>query len=382
MVICLVVSSLGAGGAERVVTTMANYWVGRGRKVILVTLDDGRSEPAYRLDPAISWRALNLMKPSRNLLHGLFSNLRRIVVLRRALVQARPDVVISFIDQTNILVILASMGLSVPVIVSERVDPARHAIAWPWSKLRQVLYPRAACLIVQTANMLRHFSPAVQRLAQIIPNPVVPPVLESTKGVLREKETMDRRRVAGLGRLVPQKGFDILIRAFAIVASRFPKWELVIWGEGPERSALESLRDQLGLVERVSLPGLTKHPEYELWKSDLFVLSSRYEGFPNALLEAMVCGLPVISFDCPTGPSDIIQDDIDGLLVQPEDEDALARAMFRLMSDEHCRRRLGAQAVRVVERFGLDQVGEAWEKVLRQVVAGCADRKKPQSSPV
>jgi glycosyltransferase involved in cell wall biosynthesis len=178
-----------------------------------------------------------------------------------------------------------------------------------------------------------------------------------------------------MGRLSPEKGFDLLIRAFAQVAASHPDWSLQILGEGEHRPALEALVHAFQLGDRVRLPGWVDQPESLLQQAALFVLSSRYEGFPNALLEAMASGLTCISFDCDSGPVEIIRHEVDGLLVPAEDTDALARALERLMADEALRVRLALEATTVVARFGYDGVLEQWDRLVD--AAGPSDRLAP-----
>ena len=367
MKLALVISSLGPGGAERILVILANSWASRGYDVSLFTFDDGTAVPAYDLDKAIDHRPLDLARDSANPLFGALNNLWRIARLNRELRHAAPTAVVSFIDRTNVLVLLASFGVDAPVVVSERVDPTRYDIGWAWRLLRRWSYRRAASIVVQTASALQHLPKRLRKRAVVIPNPVVVPSPDRAPG----SRAQDGRgkMVLAMGRLVRQKGFDLLVRAFSRISSRHSDWSLVIWGDGEERHGLEAMRDELGLANRVSLPGTTRRPYDEMRRADLFVLSSRFEGFPNALCEAMACGMAVIASDCPSGPRDIIADDINGVLVAVDDTDALSRAMDRLMSDDGVRERLGSRAIEVSERFSLENSIAAWDNLLESLTA-------------
>lgn len=168
-----------------------------------------------------------------------------------------------------------------------------------------------------------------------------------------------------MGRLDRQKGFDLLIEAFSRIAAKHPDWSVHILGDGSERAALEALIESKHLAGRVVLRGWVDDPVAELRAAELFVLSSRFEGFPNALLEAMACGLPAVACDCPGGPAEIIRAGTDGLLVPPEDTAALAAALEQLMSDDELRARLAGRASEVKRRFSVERFFEQWEAVLR-----------------
>ncbi len=357
----LVISSLVGGGAERVLTILANGWVSRGTEVTLATLDD--RAPFYALDFRVARRPLGVAGISANSLAAVWNNLRRVGALRRAIRQSRPDAVVSFADVTNVLTLLATRGLGIPVVVSERSDPAFCPIGIVFGILRGWLYPRADAVIVQSEEDRRFFSAAIQARTDVIPNPVLP-----AEAVRQEDAapSASGKTVISLGRLSKEKGFDLLIDAFGRIAPERPEWSLEIWGEGPQRPLLEKMAAERGHTGRIRLRGQTASPQEKLLRADLFVLCSRFEGFPNALCEAMACGLPVLAVDCPSGPRQIVQDGVDGILVPPDDPAALADGMRRLMEDRELRRRLASRAPEVAQRFGLDRVLGLWEAVLER----------------
>lgn len=363
MRITLVISRLGSGGADRVMSLMANHWVEHGRKVTLVTL--GGEADWYGLHPSVKRVRLDLLSSSPHIGRALRNNLERVKRLRRELRRSRPDVAIAFGDATNVLTLIASFGLRIPVIVSERIDPRHHPIGLIWTGLRSLLYPSAKALVVQT-DAVRDWAKTVvkEKAIYIIPNPLKP-VLNGSE--FNASRCSDDRTLVAVGRLNRQKGFDLLLRALAKCIEKHAVWSLVILGEGEERGSLEALVAELGLKDKVSLPGRVKEPAQILQRADLFVLASRYEGFPNVLLEAMACGLAVISTDCASGPRAIIRDGLDGVLVPPNSIDALALAMDRLMANEAERQRLGARAVEVVERFSIDKIMKMWDVLITDV---------------
>ena len=374
--LALVISALDDGGAQRVLSLLANHWLERGVEVTVVTLSRPETD-FFRLAPGIRRIALGLMGRPRNPIEGVLKNRRRWAAVRRALREARPDMVIGFVAETNLLVLAAGIGLGVPVIVCERSDPRRQPLDAIRRGLRRLLYPRAAAVVLQTESVARWAREALPgaRLA-VIPNPATRPEDDEAGGGPRPKTATipatpaGRHLIVGMGRLSREKGFDHLLRAFARCAEGFPDWSLVIAGDGEERPRLADLSARLGIAGRVRLAGLVQHPGGLLRRADLFVLPSRHEGFPNALLEAMATGLPVIAFDCPSGPAEIVRSGQDGVLVPPGDEEALAAAMRRLMADEAERRRLGGRAVEVLERFSLDAVMDKWDALIGRAAAG------------
>jgi len=178
------------------------------------------------------------------------------------------------------------------------------------------------------------------------------------------------KTVVAAGRLFPQKGFDLLIPAFAEVAREFPDWRLHIYGTGPKRDRLRRLIDELGVRDNVRLMGRTDRLDEKLADASLFVLSSRFEGLPMVMLEAMTHALPVVSFDCPTGPADVIVHGENGLLVPPGDVAGLAQAMITLIRDRELRVAMGKAALRTVAGYGPEAVAPRWHELFTELTAG------------
>lgn len=361
MNICLVIATLGPGGAERVLSTMANYWTERGHIVTLVTLETTERD-FYHVDPRAHRVGLGLIWPSATLFEALRNNFCRVRELRRAIRACKPDVIVSFLDQTNVLTLLAAAGLRIPVVVSERIDPHHQPLSAVWRWMRARTYPRAGRIVVQTERAGRYFRSAAARRLAVLPNPVL----------LRPghaAEVLPRPVVVGIGRLEYQKGFDLLLRAFARIASSWPEWTLVLVGEGSLKTELERLASTLGLRDKVRFMGTVEVTELLLMQIDVFVLPSRFEGFPNALCEAMAAGRAVIASDCPSGPGEIIQNGENGLLVPIENVSALANVLERLVGDPALRLRLGRQARNVAVRFDIESVMARWDRMLSELTA-------------
>lgn len=364
MKLMLAIGSLRAGGAERVMSSLADEFARRGHEVALVTLSDPR-EDFFKLSPAVRRVSIGLEGASSGLVSAVVQNWRRIIALRRALGAYRPDVAVSFLTTMNVLVSLASRGMPHALLLSERVDPTQHSVgrAWDWMRLHE--YRRAAALVVQTESVARWFQDALGSAARpvvVIPNPLAPVAL----GAVSCARSGDAPYVLGVGRLEEQKGFDILIDAFALACPPGTRPELRIAGTGSLRSTLEQRAYARGVADRVRFIGQSSETAALMRGASAFVLSSRFEGFPNALLEAMACGAPCIAADCPSGPRELLGVDEGGLLVPVGDVERLAAAIRRVLADPELSARLSATGRRMAQAYSLPVVAERWEKLFGQ----------------
>jgi glycosyltransferase involved in cell wall biosynthesis len=360
-----VIYSLGSGGAERVTATLSTEWARRGWDVTIVTIS--ASEDVYPIAPSIRRRTLDLAGDSSGALAAIRQNVARIRALRRVILEERPDAVLGMMSTTAVLTILATRGLRVRVIVSERIHPPAMPLGREWELARRLVYPWADRVVALTDESRRWIeSRAKGASVEVIPNAVVLPLPDSAPRVPPSSVLAPQARVLlAVGRLDHQKGFDVLIEAFARVASRFPEWHVVIAGDGPDRSPLHALVRSAGLVGRVHLVGRAGNMGDWYRRADLFVLSSRFEGFPNTLVEAMAHGCPVVSFDCDTGPRDIVRPGVDGWLVTPvSDSEALAATLQAVMDDDGARASAAARASEVCQRYSLERIADQWEAVL------------------
>ena len=358
----VVIHSLTGGGSEHAAAAMASHWAEAGRDVVLLTLDSIEND-RIEVSTKVKRVGLGVMGDSNGIWAAIKANRWRVQTLRDALVNSAPDRVISLTDRTNVLTLLAARGTNLSVIVSERTDVRHHRIGRVWEWLRKRTYPSASSIVVQTEAVRL----AVQRFAGTSPVHVIPnSVLQTSAAAATDKLNLppDRNWFVGVGRLSHEKGFDRLVAAFAEVSTACPDWNLVIVGDGPEKSRLDEAINQHGLDERVVLPGWIESPWPSFPESSIVVLPSRYEGFPNALLEAMSRGLAPIAFNCESGPSEIIRHIVDGLLVDEGDIAGLSAAMQSLAHDSALRATLAASAKSVNDRFSPERVFAQWETVL------------------
>ena len=362
-----VISTLGAGGAERAMSELARFLAGHGWSIVLASFEAETSVDFFSLHPAVRRARLGNPRPARSLAGKLAANLRRALALRALIAHEKPGVVLSFMETSNVLALIASAGLQVPVVVAERTDPSQHiAVPKMWRLGRRWLYRRASSVVAQTESaadwLRRHCHCAVQ----VIPN------------ALRELPQPGGGReplLLSVGRLEAVKGFDVILHAFARVSRRFPAWRVVIVGDGSLRDELHALAQELDVAARVDWLGRRSDIEHWYARAGLVAQASRFEGFPNVLLEAMGMGAAVISTDCRSGPREIITHGDNGWLVPVDDVTAMASGMQALMANEEARQSLGRSAMAVRERFAPASILGQWERLL---MAARVPGKEPQ----
>ena len=340
----LFIDSLKIGGAERVTLQWAEWLLEVGWSVTLLT-----SKPASRDFYPVPFGLRRLQEPG---LSGLFDRALfwplKLLRLRKLLRREEPDLLIGMTTLPSIKLALASIGLRSRLVLSERNYPPARLLAWRWRLLRRLAYPKADLHLVQTQGIAQwlHQHRLARRTA-VLPNAIVWPIPQFSPQVSPECSVpTDQRLILAVGTKVHQKGFDRLVAAFAALQADFPDWSLVILGieEAPYQGANQAdrLRALMGAeASRLILPGKVGNVGDWYKASDLFVLSSRFEGYPNVLLEAMASGLPCLAVDCPTGPADLIDPGLNGWLVSEQVastdmgqplrlalEDAAARAAF------------------------------------------------------
>ena len=356
--ILMVIPSLEAGGAESVMVRLADAFAARGHAVALLTLAGNERPCHFAISAKVERIALGTLRGAS--MHGRLSAMvHSIKALRRTIRDRRPRTVLSFMDMTNFVTLLAARGTGPRIVVSERLDPRFHRWRAARAATRRLLYPGAATIVVQT-EAIRDCLPAALRVrSAVIANPV-PTV--SDPAVPDRPDDQGRFRIAAVGRLHRQKGMDRLIRAFAEIAANFPEWDLVILGRGPEEAALRRQVAAEGLDRRVRFLGLVPDAAPELRAAHLFAFPSRFEGFPNALAEAVAHGLPAVAYRGVSGVEELIADGRNGLLANGDA--AFGRALAALMRDADLRVRMGSTGRSLVAtRFDSDPFN-AWRSIL------------------
>lgn len=355
MRILIIQGGFGTGGAEKIVAMIAAHRAQMGDNVTVMGFDmpDGGSYFPYPEN-------VRLLLPEG----AKGSNpLSRLQMIRRTIRATRPDVILSFLTKINVLSLAAAIGTGAPVVISERNNPRAQNAHPIWRHAQNLLARRAACAVMQTERARADLPNAVQRSSVVIPNPCAPNPDHPT-----QPDPTSHRLVA-VGRLDPQKGFDVLLRAMVSIVEALPNVSLTIHGEGRARANLETLRSELKLDDHVALPGSSPSPGAWLSEADLLIMPSRFEGFPNVLAEATVSGLPVVSSDCDFGPREIVVEGENGLLVPVDDAPALADAVIGLMQNSALRAHMAGQAAINRDRLAPSRILADWDQVIARAAA-------------
>lgn len=375
MRITLVIAGLGGGGAERVVVNLANAWANRGYKPTVLTISQNSRPPAYAIDESVAVADLRWPRAAReyelnskavapivrgfhaNDSHVLMPDITMLALLRFAILKTEPEVVVSFITQTNVRVLAALHEAKVPVIVCEVTD-ARRLYMRDWERPREMYYRHAAHVVACDPVIAEWFA-ARGATATAIHNPLLPP-----PAVAIHSNKNSRRRVITLSRLSMEKRVEWLVRAFASVAETYPDWDLEIYGLGPQLNFLEHLAQDLAPPGRIRFCGFADDAYSVLAGADIFVSASWLEGFGNSIWEALACGVPVIAMDAGPSIGRLVRHEIDGLVVNHDSVAALAAALERLMKNEAERQSYAAHAPDVVNRFSMHAALQQWDELL------------------
>ena len=342
--IVFIILSLYGGGAERVVSLLSNHLFQQGWNVTILLYQ--RKEHEYSITPGIDIRLL----PASKAKTPVGRKVNQIRNLRKILNEINPDIVLPFLAVPVYQTFFASRGKKYKVYATVRNNPDNYP-AQKW--LRTIVNfctPKMDGVIYQTESQTRFFPNVKDSL--VLHNPVNPEMLQTSYRYNEEPVC-----IAAFGRLNKQKNHAFLIQAFSGLSEAHSDVVLRIYGEGEEKDNLAGLIQKLGLDNKVQLMGNTKEVGRKLQETDIFVLSSDYEGLPNALIEAMAMGIPCISTSCPTGPEDLIQNGVNGLLVPCNDVDALTLAMEKLLSSYELRCKLGHAAKETIQKgYTVEQV--------------------------
>lgn len=356
------INSLGKGGAERVVVNLSEEFVGMGKEVVIATEWEAKDE--YPLPDQV--RRLDAgLKEEEESLSGSKQRSLRTRRLHDLILRERPDVVLSFCRNANYRAVLAAKGTKVPVIISVRSDPYVDYASAKQKMLSCWLYGKAAGAIFQTDYAKDFFPKAVQKKSTVILNPLHKKFLSLTKSKQRRKE------IVTAGRFHEAKDHIVLIKAFERIMEEYPEVLLKLYGDASEDNTHHMLKEYVKahqLQDRVLFMGNSNQLEQDLIDAAVFVMSSKYEGMPNALMEAMAMQLPVISTDCPCGgPRTLIEDGKNGLLTPVGDDEEMAKALRKVLSEPELAEEMAVHAGEIVKKASPDRIAGEWLDYIKRV---------------
>lgn len=350
------INTIHYGGAERVIVNLANEFLNRGYETVFITSYKVNQE--YFLNKKILRLSLEEKKSEESFIKR---NITRTLRLRKICRDQKPDILVSFMAEPNFRAIMATRFMKINNLISVRNDPNKEYPSFFYRFVARMLYPFASGCVFQTEDAKKWFSKRIQEKSKIILNHV-------DEKFYKVNYTGTRKNIVTVGRLEAQKNHEMLIRGFALIADEFPSENLLIYGEGSQLKELKTLSSSLGLNNRVFFMGTANNIQEKIKDAKLFVLSSDYEGLPNALMEAMALGIPVVSTDCPCGgPRMLIDDKINGLLVKTSDVHGLSKAMRKILIESSFASILSEKAKIKAQEFESHKVFEKWENYIMHI---------------
>lgn len=388
--IVMYIGSLCKGGAERVMSNLAEYFFSEGYKVTFVTTyveDDEYDLPhaAWKVVPeggnvtAISPRGQKRCLEVRDddeSIGRVFSALtseessgrianvfKRVSKLRRIFKEQNPDIILSFLGKNNIMAICAGKKLGIPVVVSVRSNPSREYKGRGLKLGMKYFFPKAAGVVVQTTGARDYFNESIRKKCRILPNSIHPDFINGDVVPMKDR----KKQIVSVGRLDENKNQILLINAFEEISKKYPDYELVIYGDGPSRKSFEKRAEEINA--NITFMGNVSGVSEYIKNAKVFVLTSKQEGMPNALIEAMSMGLACISTNCPCGgPFDIIKNGENGQLIEMGTDDemkaSLVKALDKYLSDEALMEKVSEEAVKVREDYSPGRINSMWKEYL------------------
>jgi len=356
-------TSFEQGGAERVISNLSGRLAEDGYDVVVTTQWEGPNE--FKLNEKVKRIDVGLGEKDAKA-NRIVKAFARLINLRKAIRDEKPDVVISFLKKNNYRALLANMGNRIPNIIAVRNDPKSDYVSKMDKYLIPLLFPRAEGAVFQTEEQRDFFTKSLSGISEVILNPV------HNKYILKELPAQKEKMVIHSGRLVGFKNQEMLVRAFIKVHEKHPDYKLLIYGRDSldgTKEKLESIISRNNADEYVKLMGPSDELEKIIPKAEIYAFSSYYEGLPNALIEAMAMRMPIVATDCPCGgPRTLIKHGENGLLIPVNDEEAMVNSLCRLIEDKEYARRLGENAGKISKRVNEDAIIEQWKTFIDKVI--------------
>ena len=361
MKIGFLINDLSQGGAERATVSLANCFEAHSHHSVIITFK--KCESFYSVDDGVEIISADFEEIEHSAsLRRLTDSVKRMVSLRRFIKKQKLDVLIGMSFSMTYYAVFATKFSKTKSVGTERSNPYVYKATRLNTILRRLFYRLAGGYVFQTQKAAGFFEKKKLSKGVVIRNAIF-------NQKIYELEPPEKRDniIYSAGRLSAEKRYDLLIRAFADIADRFPEHSLVIFGEGKEREKLERIIDETGMAGRVSLPGADENAVIKINSGCLFVLSSDFEGMPNALMEALAMGVPSISTRCDMGPEELIEDGVSGILTEVGSEKQLADAMAKVLGDEELAQRLSLNGRKLLKESSIDEIGRQWLEYLRSV---------------